>query len=125
MLVPLAFLVVGVAGIVDVERFKTAKGLVERANALMAPGETLYFAGEVPFSARFYTRGTAVPIDIARLDEVLPRKDGRVFLAASKNRMDRLAPYLPKDAALVYKSRRYVLFIVNPPQASPPGAKPK
>lgn len=125
MLVPLAFLVVGIAGVFDVERFKTAKGLVEQADALKAPGETLYFAGEVPFSARFYTRGTAEPIDIARLDEVLRAKDGRVLLAVSRNRMDRLLPHLPKDAARAYDSRRYVLFIVNAPGAAPAEAAPK
>jgi 4-amino-4-deoxy-L-arabinose transferase-like glycosyltransferase len=119
ILVPLAFVVVGAAAIVAPERFKTEKGLVAKAQAMSAPGETLYFVGNLPFSARFYSRGTARKVGFERLRELVPPEGGRVFLAVSRDDLVYALPTLPKDASVVYENKRRLLYMAGVAKTAP------
>ncbi|ANN65972.1 ArnT family glycosyltransferase [Bordetella bronchialis] len=116
--VPLAFLVVGTAAIVAPGRFKTEKDLVNAAAAMQAPGETLYFVGRVPFSGRFYSRGTARAIDLDRVDEVIPPAGGRVFLAIPRDDEAEALARLPVHARMIYASKLRRLFVAQVPEAA-------
>lgn len=96
------------------ERLKTEKHLVARADALMAPGEKLYFVDSLPFSARYYSRGAAARVPLEGLEAVLP-KDGRVFLAVEKADLRRVREQTGVELEPVYTSRRYVLVIAGTP----------
>ncbi len=101
------------------ERLKTEKQLVARAEAMMAPGEKLYFVDSRPFSARYYSRGQAGQVPLERLADVLPQTGERVFLAVEKGDVPRALALAAGAWEPVYSSRRYTLLIAGP---AAPGA---
>ncbi|WP_447921087.1 ArnT family glycosyltransferase [Achromobacter aegrifaciens] len=100
--------------VMNPERLKTEKQLIARADALMAPGEKLYFVDSLPFSARYYSRGAAGRVPPNGLRTVLPQAGGRVFLAVEKADLPRVREQVAAALAPVYSSRRYILLIATP-----------
>ncbi|OZI64477.1 ArnT family glycosyltransferase [Bordetella genomosp. 11] len=117
--VPLAFAVVALAAILSPERFKTEKGLVAKAASMQAPGEPLYFVGRVPFSGRFYSRGTARAVPLERLGDVIAPAGGRVFVAVARDDEGEAVARLPRDARVVHVSRLRLLFVTGEPRGAP------
>ncbi|ARP87548.1 ArnT family glycosyltransferase [Bordetella genomosp. 9] len=111
--VPLAFAAAGIAGMTSPQRFKTEKELVAQAHSMMRPGERLYFVRRLPFSAQFYSRGTAGEVEVEDVETVIPHDGRRVFLAVAKGREDEIRPKLPPGARPVYESRLHRLFVVG------------
>ncbi len=113
-LAPAAVLVFCALLAANPERLKTEKQLVARAEAMMAPGEKLYFVDSRPFSARYYSRGQAGQVPLERLPDVLPPAGERVFLAVEKGDLPRARELVAGALAPVYSSRRYTLLIAGP-----------
>nr|WP_242697524.1 glycosyltransferase family 39 protein [Bordetella petrii] len=110
LLVPIAAVVIGTLGILDEPRFKTEKGLVAMVEKLQQPGDTLYFVGSRPFSARYYSQGKAklLPWQASTLPPFSP--SGRLWVAVSR---DKSWPLLASPGVVAksrYSSRRFVLY---------------
>ncbi|SAI65453.1 dolichyl-phosphate-mannose-protein mannosyltransferase [Bordetella ansorpii] len=113
LLVPSAAAVLSIQALGDPLHFKTEKGLVQAAAALRNADQTLYYVGERPFSARYYSAGTAVllPWDTA---DLRPFCRGGGMLTAV--RRDRPWPMLAAPgvtARAVYSSKRYTLYEIQ------------
>lgn len=113
ILVPTAALVLGALSIAQPNRFKTEKQLIARAAAEMQPGERLYFVDSRPFSARFYSGGSAGIVSRKRLGDILPGRSGRVLLAVEKGDLADIRDRITGVIAPLYTSRRYVLLSVS------------
>ncbi|MBB1593124.1 glycosyltransferase family 39 protein [Achromobacter sp. UMC46] len=116
MLVPAVAIVLGILSFAQPDRFKTEKQLIARADAEIRAGEKLYFVDSMPFSARFYSRGSAVAVSRGDLADVLPSQGGRVLLAVEKRDLADIRARISGTVTPLYTSRRYVLLDVLAPE---------
>ena len=113
LLVPVAAAILSIQALGDPLHFKTEKALVQAAAALKEPSQTLYYVGSRPFSARYYSAGTAGLLDWGTVDLRPFCRNDRMLAAV---RRDRTWPMLtaPGIAARpVYSSRRYTLYEIQ------------
>jgi len=77
----------------------------------------LYYLGEQPFSARFYSKGLAMNITSEALITLIkqPPSDP-IYVAIPKRRIDDLEKKLDKTLSPLFSNRSYMLFEI--PQSS-------
>lgn len=112
-LAPAAAVVLAALSVAQPDRFKTEKWLIARSDAERQAGERLYFVDSLPFSARFYSRGTAGVVSADGLAAILPGPGGRVLLAVEKGGLAGIRARISGRITPVYTSRRYVLLSVS------------
>ena len=111
---PLAATVFTVIMTLQPMRVKTEQGLVHYAQKHMQNHEQLVFVNERPFSARFYSKGTAGFVPLNRLEKTLAAEHGGFYLAVPKGLLDTVTASLPSPINKKYEDRRFVLFVVPP-----------
>lgn len=105
---PVVVSVLVAVGMLKPELLKTEKGLVNYAHQVASGNPPLLYLDELPFSARFYSRNTAIPVTQNQVNEKL--RSGQPFLlAVPKDRADSLAD--AGDFKPVFQSRRHVLLM--------------
>jgi hypothetical protein len=94
-------------------KLKTEKQLVAIAESQMSEGQKLYFVHSRPFSARFYSRGTAELITPSGLEKLSLEKDAYAFVAIPKGKESSLEESVRERLVPIYQSRRYALYRIN------------
>ena len=117
-LVPLAFTVYVVLGVVDPLRLKTEKHLVAYAMQRMQPGDQLLYLDKVPFSATFYSRGQAGAVMRQDLSQV-NGSGTNWYLALPKSELDNVSSILNRPLHPLFESSEFVLTEV-PAQVTRP-----
>ena len=102
-----------IANFNDYSNRKSARSLMRDYQAQMQAGEALYYLGEVPFSASFYSDGRARPLsDLAKLDNqqagatALVVMSTRQFFALPDGARVRLKELSRRDSMLLLRWRR-------------------
>lgn len=112
-LAPAAALALAMQARMQPDRYKTEKQLVQCAQSVMEMNDRLYFVDSRPFSARYYSRGTARLIASSALAEVLPGPGQKVYLAVRKDAAGTLLAGWRGTATPLCSSRRYTLLQVT------------
>lgn len=94
-------------------RLKTEKALVHYAERHSRPGDRLLFVEHRPFSARFYSRGTAELVSLERLPEVIATAAVDLHIAMPENLLDDVEARLPQPLRPHVQSRRYILITLS------------
>lgn len=89
----------------------TEQGLVYYAKSNMQHQERLFFVDKQPFSARFYSRGTAENVALDQIPQLLAGSTG-IYLAVPKNMVDDVSKKLPGSIQKTYQDGRYVLIYI-------------
>ncbi len=110
---PVVATVLTLAVMVRPDLVKTEQGLVYYAKQTMQDQERLLFVDKRPFSARFYSRGTAELVPFSEIPQILAGSAG-VYLAVPKDLMAQVSKDLPSPMIQKYQDRRYVLIFVPP-----------
>lgn len=97
-----------------VNQQKTEKNLISYVSAMQENSDddsVLYYVGELPFSARFYTAGKVRSIDENQIDSLFNQtEDQNVFLAAPKKWVKREKLTEKWHLSPIFTDRRYSLF---------------
>ncbi len=97
-----------------VNRQKTEKNLISYVSAMQESNDSdavLYYVGELPFSARFYTAGKVKSINENQIDALFYQtQDQNVFLAAPKKWVKREKLTERWQLSPIFTDRRYSLF---------------
>lgn len=88
---------------------KTEKWLVQYVESHAAPDQPLYYLDDLPFSARYYSRETAIKLDMPQLTAKLAGT-GTFWLAIPKGHPP--IPGLDKVATQVFDSKFFILMRV-------------
>ncbi|HEY9279593.1 MAG TPA: glycosyltransferase family 39 protein [Eoetvoesiella sp.] len=112
-LAPIAATLVTLAVAIQPGLLKTEQGLVYYAKNNMQGQERLLFVDKRPFSARFYSRGTAGLIAPSQIPALLAGSAG-FYLAVPIDLVDHVIKELPNPIRKKYEDRRYVLLFVPP-----------
>lgn len=97
--------------------FKTEKELVSYYLQVREPGDSpLLYLDDLPFSARYYSRGKAMEISEDDWKE-LRQSDGvrRFYVAVPEDWSDREIAALSSSADKVLRNRRYQLLAIDTP----------
>ena len=108
------FVFIGVSG---VKPLKTEKQLISRYESIRREGDSpIFYIGEMPFSARFYSLGDAVEVTPTEFDSLL-ETDGydRVFAAIPNHEVNDFLNRQSADAEKLGENKRYQLFSINLP----------
>ncbi len=122
LLIPAAAVTLGVLGIYDEQRFKSEKGLIAAAGRILAPGETLYFVGSEPFSARFYSRGATRLLSWQGAAIAAPGPARRMLVAVPRGKSWPLLQQPGISAQARYSSRRFTLYELTGAAARQPAS---
>ncbi|EFF78345.1 glycosyltransferase family 39 protein [Achromobacter sp. LC458] len=112
-IVPIAAIGLGLVSLTVPTKLKTEKQLVAIAESQMSEGQKLYFVHSRPFSARFYSRGTAELITPSELEKLSLEKDAYAFVAIPKGKESSLEESVRERLVPIYQSRRYALYRIN------------
>lgn len=118
-LLPVGLCVLVLAANLNPSLLKSEKALVEFVQRQDADA-TLIFAGQRPFSARYYSRGQAGLVDTEQVLSLLAAEPRPVYLAIPKRKLAAVRAALgnaSRSIQPVYESRGYVLLAI--PAASP------
>ena len=96
----------------DPQRLKTEKWLVRYVQSHSEPDQTLYYLDDLPFSARFYSKESAVKLTSAQLASRLAQ-GGTFWLAVPKDYLP--IPALEGVASHAFNSRHFELMRVTLP----------
>jgi 4-amino-4-deoxy-L-arabinose transferase-like glycosyltransferase len=96
------------------ESMKSEKSLVAHAQVAMGKGDRLFYMGERPYSASFYSHGTAGVVQLSDLTAVAPKADNLLFLAVPKHMRQQFNAALSHPLQPVFENQRYLLFRVQP-----------
>ena len=113
-LVPLALLAVTLYYAIHPNKLKTEKYLVAFVEESSPPGSTypLYYLGNPPFSARYYSEEQAREITLKKLQRT--ERTTPVFLAIRDRQWKKLSRNPPLTMAKRFESQRYVLVEIPP-----------
>ncbi|MFY4009336.1 ArnT family glycosyltransferase [Achromobacter denitrificans] len=112
-LVPIAAIWLGLVSLMAPTKLKTEKQLVAVAKSQMSEGQKLYFVHSRPFSARFYSDGTAELIVPGELEKLSLAKGAYAFVAIPKGKESSIEGSVRERLVSIYKSRRYTLYRIN------------
>lgn len=112
-LVPVIALILGMLSLNSPSRFKTEKHLIAQAERYMTAHEKLYYVNGRPFSARYYSQGTAEVLSENQIAQVLPTSQNRVFLAIHKGQLPTVLRAWPGTIKALFSNRRYTLYEVR------------
>jgi 4-amino-4-deoxy-L-arabinose transferase-like glycosyltransferase len=112
VLVPLVSSVVLLKGAAEPGTLKTERDLVAQAQARMQPKDQLAYWGRVPFSAAFYSSGTAQSMNAESLRQ--RPMSVTLYLAVLNEDWLTVQKTLPPDTEPVGQNLRYVLVKVRP-----------
>lgn len=110
---PVTAVLLTLAVVLQPNLVKTEQGLVYYAKNTMQNQERLLFVDKQPFSARFYSRGTADHVTLNQIPQLLTGSAG-FYLAVPKDLVEDVSKDLPNPIQKAYQDRRYVLFFVPP-----------
>lgn len=113
-LVPLVLVLLSLFAYVSPNHFKTEKGLVHFAALQTKAGTPVYYVDERPFSARFYSGGTAELLKINEVSAKLDNSTLPVLLAIPKKRLNEVVHVLSVPVQKRYENKRYILFEASP-----------
>jgi len=88
---------------------KSEKSLISFVNEHARHGEALVYLDHRPYSARFYSKGTALLTRIEDLPAFLIEQQEDIYLAVPRERYDELHQVLPQSLPTLYENKRYVL----------------
>jgi 4-amino-4-deoxy-L-arabinose transferase-like glycosyltransferase len=108
---PLVSSVVLFKGVRQPMTLKTERDLVQQARALMQPSDQLAYWGQIPFSATFYSRGSAQSLNAKSLKQ--KPANLTLYLAVPKEDWLAVQETLPPDTEPLGQSRRYLLVKVR------------
>lgn len=115
--VPVVGAVLAAVIVVQPRRLNTQKALVEYAQRTAAPGTPLLYLDSRPFSARYYSQGSAelvAPKDLrARLDSATTD----TYLAVPRDKTEEVGTLIGLDRIPRFENDRYRLLLI--PRASP------
>lgn len=117
LVVPLVFVALTAVSLATPTYFKTEKHLVQAALDPSQSSAPLYVVARLPFSARYYSQGTAHSVDLRSVAALLRGRNAPVMIAARHEDVIDLREgvgELPME--MVMKSRRYTLYRVGPDQ---------
>lgn len=90
---------------------KTEKSLIAFVNKeAQANQYSLAYVDKRPFSARFYSKDTALLVHRHDLQSFLSAQPKVVFLAIPRENHSTILPLLPKNSIALYENRRYTLI---------------
>lgn len=112
-LVPIAAISLGLVSLMAPTKLKTEKQLVAVAKSQMTEGQKLYFVHSRPFSARFYSGGTAELIVPGELEKLSLEKGAYAFVAIPDGKESSIEGSVRERLVSIYKSRRYTLYRIN------------
>ena len=112
VLVPLVSSVVLLKGAAEPGTLKTERDLVAQAQVRMLPKDQLAYWGRVPFSAAFYSSGTAQSMNAESLRQ--RPLSVTLYLAVLNEDWLTVQKALPPDSEPVGQNLRYVLVKVRP-----------
>lgn len=106
------FVLIAVSGM---KPLKTEKELIGRYEGMQQAGDSpVFYIGEMPFSARFYSLGDAVEITSTEFDSLLKTdRYARAFAAIPNDAVDEFLDQKFADAQKVGENKRYQLFSVD------------
>ena len=113
-IVPLVLVLLSLFAYVSPNQLKTEKGLIQFASTQVQAGTPVYYVDERPFSARFYSGGTA---ELLKIDEVSAKLESSrmpLLLAIPKKRLNEVAHALSVPVQKRYENKRYILFETSP-----------
>jgi len=112
-LVPIAAISLGLVSLMAPTKLKTEKQLVAVAKSQLTEGQKLYFVHSRPFSARFYSGGTAELIVPGELEKLSLEKGAYAFVAIPNGKESSIERSVRERLVSIYKSRRYTLYRIN------------
>ena len=106
------FVFIGVSG---VKPLKTEKQLISRYESIQRQGDSpIFYIGEMPFSARFYSLGDAVEVTSTEFDSLLEAEGyDRVFAAIPNDEVNAFLNRQSPDAQKLGENKRYQLFSID------------
>jgi 4-amino-4-deoxy-L-arabinose transferase-like glycosyltransferase len=113
-LIPVAMAVGCVYISVRPESVKSEKNLVAHAESAMGTADRLFYLDDTPYSASFYSNGTAGAVQLNKLATVAPQADSALLLAVPKHMRKEFNEALAHPLQPAYENERYLLFRVAP-----------
>jgi 4-amino-4-deoxy-L-arabinose transferase-like glycosyltransferase len=107
--VPMAALGLAILITLQPQRLKSEKELIGYADQIAGPRDQLLFVQKRPFSARFYSRGTAGLVSLEQLSTAMARAPAGVRLAIPRRLLAQVQTRLGATLDPLFTSRRYVL----------------
>ncbi|MGP4845770.1 ArnT family glycosyltransferase [Marinobacter sp. 1Y8] len=94
---------------------KTEETLAQDYETLKAPGDSaLLYLDELPFSAQFYSKGTAAGVSMTELTKMRDeQRYRRYFVAIPKDQKDRILSQLPASTVVEASNLRYLLLSIR------------
>ncbi len=96
-------------------KLKTEETLAQDYAALKAPGDSaLLYLDELPFSAQFYSNGTAAGVSMSELTKMREKQRySRYFVAIPKDQKDDILAQLPASTVIEASNLRYLLVSIG------------
>ena len=113
-IVPMVLVLLSLFAYVSPNYFKTEKGLIHFASLQEQAGTPVYYVDERPFSARFYSAGTAGLLKINEVSAKLDNSTLPLLLAIPKKRLSDVLHVLNVPVQKRYENKRYILFETRP-----------
>ncbi|MBP6019067.1 MAG: glycosyltransferase family 39 protein [Burkholderiaceae bacterium] len=110
---PVALFVMTLATVLQPDRVKTERELVHYAEQQSNLDSHLLYLDKRPFSARFYSHGTAGLLSLAQLPEALSGQEP-FYLAVPKPLLPEAEKVLTSPLHIQFENQRYVLLKVQP-----------
>ena len=112
-IVPIAVLILTVVTLLRPMSLKTERDLVQYVQRKTSGGQRLFYLDSRPFSARFYSRGTAEVVSMDQLPATLMGPEP-IYLAIPKDLLDEAKRMLTTPVHKEFENRRHVLIEINP-----------
>ncbi|RTZ45571.1 glycosyltransferase family 39 protein [Candidimonas sp. SYP-B2681] len=113
---PCAAVVLAVLAVFRPDLVKSERDLVNYAKQNLPQDEHLVFLEHRPFSARFYSRGTAALVPRDRLMDTMDDKD-TVYIAVPRELIDDIVAQINRPVKKLFVDKRFVLIAVPPEPA--------
>lgn len=115
LLVPVLLVVWTGYTVLNGDKLKTEKGLIETYRAVAAPGDALIYVESRPFSARFYSRGQAQLLPLAALNRRLTdsvKSDGgeTLYFAIPSDSVNTIDAHARQRLKHEFSSHRFELY---------------
>ena len=114
-LAPILFTLFVFIGVSGVKPLKTEKQLISRYESIQRQGDSpIFYIGEMPFSARFYSLGDAVEVTSTEFDSLLEAEGyDRVFAAIPNDEVNAFLNRQSRDTQKLGENKRYQLFSID------------
>jgi len=102
-------------GVSEIKPLKTEKQLISRYENIQQAGDSpIFYIGKLPFSARFYSLGDAVEVNLKEFESLLEAHGyTRVFVAIPNHAVDEFLEQKYTEVQKVGENKRYQLFSVE------------